>query len=104
MTIKCSVRSCAHNDNAGNCYAKTVEVRGLSSTRTDETLCKSYVEQSPHSYMHELSQELNQNIYPATVKDVKCSAHLCRHNHENRCCASAIQINRETSACHTFEQ
>ncbi len=104
MSIKCSVRSCAHNDDQGHCYAESVVVRGVNSMRTDETLCKSFVEQSPKAYMNEFSHEHNQGAHAATTQNIRCSAIRCKHNADNTCHATNVQINRETTACHTFEQ
>ena len=104
MSVKCSVRSCAHNNDNGRCFAQTIVVRGVNATCSGETLCKSYIEQSPKRYLEEFSSELNQDNDMARIENVSCSAIRCKYNDCSKCRATHIQINRKTSACDTFEQ
>lgn len=102
MSIKCGAHNCVHNDNEGNCYANIVNVRGAHSTVTDETLCKSFVDQGIAGDA-EFAAEFNGSSKKATVDDIKCSACYCKHNDKNRCYADAIKINNDTASCDTFE-
>ncbi|HAX73675.1 MAG TPA: hypothetical protein DCY20_09160 [Firmicutes bacterium] len=105
MSLKCSVRSCCHNDDSGKCYASVVQIRGAQSLCTDETLCKSFHSQTSCRPCDdtEFGCEFNAAKLAADVKNIKCSAAHCKHNVSNRCSATHVQVNRETASCETFE-
>lgn len=93
--LQCSATNCAYNKSY-ECRAGAIKVGGYEADTTKETYCDSFISQK--------NSELTNSVDRGCTEpnDIKCEAHKCKYNENERCTADSVKINRDDTSCETF--
>lgn len=94
--LNCSASNCAFN-NSGACYAGGINVSGRQATTTSNTTCASFQDKATAGFTN-----CSTDCDCVGTEDIKCSACNCKHNANECCKASNVQINAQNASCETF--
>ncbi|MFI3326365.1 MAG: DUF1540 domain-containing protein [Clostridia bacterium] len=101
--LECQVNSCEHNCNH-LCKLNKIHVEGPGACSTSQTCCSSF---------NVCGTSAQNNISSHSAKeatDICCKAENCKHNKNNKCLASSVQMQcmcgapcvMSETACQTF--
>jgi hypothetical protein len=100
--LSCSAKSCCHNSDYC-CCLPSINVKGNSASKSDDTCCGSYFEDKSGSV-----QNVASNDAPNITLDICCEAADCVYNETKKCNADHIDIsgisatNAGETLCSTF--
>lgn len=94
--LACSAYNCAFN-NRSYCYAGGINIRGRHATTTSNTTCASFQDKETCGFA-----SCSTDCDCVGTEDIKCGASNCKHNDNENCRASSVQINAQNASCETF--
>lgn len=94
--LSCSASNCAHN-NAGACYAGSINVTGHQATTTSNTTCSSFQDKASGGFTN-----CSNCSCETKTSNISCSACNCHHNSNQACTANSVKINAQNASCETF--